>query len=79
MAARASNRRVEPQTLGPGQGNAMKHIVVVLVAGSALLFAGAAAAQRSQQNRMAACNALAGERSLNGDARTSFLTKCVNG
>jgi len=57
----------------------MKHIAVVLVAGSALLFAGAAAAQSSQQNRMAACNALAGERSLNGDARTSFLTKCVNG
>ena len=79
IAARASNRRVEPQTLGPGQGNAMKHIVVVLVAGSALLFAGAAAAQSSQQNRMAVCNALAGERSLNGDARTSFLTKCVNG
>ena len=56
----------------------MSKLAFVLAMGMAALLAGAAEAQTSQQNRMGACNALAGERSLSGDARKSFMSDCLS-
>lgn len=56
----------------------MSKLAFVLTMGMAALLAGAAEAQTSQQNRMGACNALAGERSLSGDARKSFMSDCLS-
>ena len=55
----------------------MSKLAFVLAIGLAALLAGAAEAQTSQQNRMAACNAAAGSRSLAGDARKSFMSECL--
>ncbi|MGE3740444.1 MAG: PsiF family protein [Geminicoccaceae bacterium] len=51
---------------------------LALALAMAALLAGAAEAQTSQQNRMGACNGLAGERSLSGDARKSFMSDCLS-
>jgi hypothetical protein len=56
----------------------MNKLALVLAMGMTALLAGAAEAQTSQQNRMGACNALAGERSLSGDARKSFMSDCLS-
>ena len=56
----------------------MRSIAVKLLAGSVIFVAGGVAAQSSQQNRMAACNTLAGQRSLSGDARKSFMSDCLS-
>lgn len=50
----------------------------LLAAGLSVLLAGAVQAQSSQQNRMGACNAAAGERGLAGDARKSFMSECLS-
>ena len=44
----------------------------------AVLTAGAAHAQTSQQNRMAACNAAAKTRQLAGDPRKAFMSQCLS-
>ena len=36
-------------------------------------------AQKSQQERMSACNKQAGEKKLKGDARKKFLSACLEG
>ncbi|HEY7580842.1 MAG TPA: PsiF family protein [Acetobacteraceae bacterium] len=36
-------------------------------------------AQAQQQQRMASCNAEAGERNLSGDARKSYMSACLGG
>ena len=56
----------------------MNKFVFALAFAGAVLGAGAAFAQSSQQNRMAACNAGAGERGLSGDARKSFMSECLS-
>ena len=61
-------------TLQPG--NAMKSLCLML--GLAVLAAGAAHAQTSQQNRMAACNDAAKTRQLAGDPRKAFMSQCLS-
>jgi hypothetical protein len=59
----------------------------IVLAGSAFMLAaplGMAAmrpawAQNSQQQRMTACNAQAGQQNLTGDARKSFMSDCLSG
>jgi len=41
--------------------------------------AAAAPAANSQQDKMRACNAQAGEQKLTGDARKTFMSKCLSG
>ena len=38
-----------------------------------------AGAQNTQQQRMSSCNAMAGQKSLSGDARKSFMSDCLAG
>jgi hypothetical protein len=54
------------------------HKLAIVAAAGIVLAVGIAHAQTSQQNRMGACNALAGERSLSGDARKSFMSDCLS-
>ena len=56
----------------------MPKTAFALALAGTILIAGAALAQSSQQNRMAACNAAAGQRSLAGDARKSFMSECLS-
>lgn len=57
-------------------GNAMKRLCLML--GLAILTMGAAHAQTSQQNRMAACNDAAKTRQLAGDPRKAFMSQCLS-
>jgi hypothetical protein len=61
----------------------MSTLSVVVVLASAPVFAQNAkppsAAQAEQQQRMAGCNAEAGQRNLSGDARKSYMSACLGG
>ncbi|MFZ5540126.1 MAG: PsiF family protein [Pseudomonadota bacterium] len=37
------------------------------------------AAKKTQQEKMAACNKQAGEKSLKGDERKKFMSECLRG
>jgi hypothetical protein len=56
----------------------VRKLAFVVAMGLAALLAGPVEAQTSQQNRMAACNAAAGSRSLAGDARKAFMSECLS-
>jgi formate/nitrite transporter FocA (FNT family) len=58
--------------------NTLKRLMLSGLMAGVLLSAGAWA-ETAQQARMKSCNAEAGQKSLSGDARKSFMKSCLSG
>ena len=54
-------------------------MTLLVIAAGLPLTTGYAAAEDAQEQRMKACNAEAIEKSLQGDARKTFMSKCLSG